>query len=60
MPSYPTLAVGIKLLSDNMQSSGQWPALFAAMLVTTVPIGVLYIFANRQFYNMRIETGIKG
>ncbi len=60
MPSHPTLSVGLKLLSDNMQSSGQWPALFAAMLVATVPIGVLYILANRKFYNMRLETGIKG
>lgn len=60
MPSHPTLSVGLKLLSDNMQSSGQWPALFAAMLIATVPVGILYIIANRQFYNMRVETGIKG
>ena len=60
LPKHPTLAVGLKLLTDNMQSSGEWPALFAAMLVCTVPIGVLYILANKKFYNMRVETGIKG
>ena len=60
LPSWPTLAVGMKLLSDNMQSSGDWPAMFAAMLVTTVPIGILYICANKKFFNMRVETGIKG
>ncbi|MBP5467509.1 MAG: carbohydrate ABC transporter permease [Clostridia bacterium] len=60
MPSHPTLAVGMKLLSDNMQSSGDWTAMFAAMLITTVPIGILYVWANRQFFKMRVETGIKG
>ncbi len=60
LPSHPTLAVGTKLLSDSMESSSEWPALFAALLVTTVPIGALYIWANKMFFNMRVATGIKG
>ena len=43
-----------------MESSSEWPALFAALLVTTVPIGALYIWANKMFFNMRVATGIKG
>jgi raffinose/stachyose/melibiose transport system permease protein len=60
MPNNPTLAFGIKLISDNMQSEGNWPASFAAMLISTVPVGIFYLFANSKLYKSKIDTGIKG
>ena len=60
MNRHPTLTLGLKMLSDKMQSSGDYPAVFAAMLVTVIPVGVFYVFSNSKLYNAKIDTGIKG
>lgn len=60
LPSHPNLGVGLKLFTDNMESQNKWPQLFAAMLITTVPVALFTMFLNYKILDMRIETGIKG
>lgn len=60
MKDKPTITVGIKVLNDYLQARSQWPISFAAMLVSALPMGILYIFANKFLYGISIDTGIKG
>lgn len=60
LKEHPTLAVGVKLLSDNMQSSGQWPSAFAALLLTCIPSLVFYCVTNTKLFSLELDTGLKG
>lgn len=60
LKAHPTLAVGVKLLSDNMQSSGQWPAAFAALLLTCIPSLFFYSVTNSKMFSLELDTGLKG
>lgn len=60
MKGKPTITVGIKSLSDYLQARNEWPMSFAAMLISAVPMGIVYIVSNKFLYGISIDTGIKG
>jgi multiple sugar transport system permease protein len=55
-----TLAVGIGSLNANESFGASWELVFTAGTVMTLPILVLYIFAQRYFVKGIAMTGLKG
>ena len=61
-PSYPTLALAIKRLSDEFMygSKPDFPKLFASMLVSLVPVITLFLCFQKTIMNDFAIGGIKG
>ena len=55
--NYPTLAVGISLLSKD---SGKDAELFAAMIISMVPVLIFYAVFQKQLMRNTIGGGLKG
>ena len=65
LPSHPTLATGIQRLSaqisgGNAQYVNDYPKLFAAMLVTILPVMILFIAFQKRIMRFSLGGGIKG
>ena len=62
--SHETIAAGIKKISDNVASGGMYvldyPKLFAAILLTTLPIIILFICSQKFIIKINMGGGIKG
>ncbi len=62
-PSHQTLATGLKNLSDNI-SKGEYmldyPRLFAAMVITIIPVFVIYALFQKPITKIDMSGGIKG
>ena len=60
LPSHPTVASGIYTLTNTFQRDANWPALFAALILSFVPVLILFaIFSDRIMKNFSIG-GLKG
>ena len=61
-PSYPTLSLAIKRLSDEFLygSKPDFPKLFASMLVSLVPVITLFLCFQKTIMNDFAIGGIKG
>lgn len=61
--SHETIAIGIKRISDGVSSagklSGQYPKLFAAIIITTLPMVVLFLVFQEKIMNFSMGGGIK-
>ena len=57
---YPTLAVGMRNLTDSLQKRGAYSEMFAAMLVSLIPILVLFISFQKTIMENTIAGGLKG
>ena len=63
LKSKPTLAVGIQRLSDDITygaNASDYPALFAAMIISTVPIVVLFSVFQKTIIECSVAGGLKG
>ena len=56
--NHPTLAVGLAKLS-NEAVFGQYPTLFAAMVVSIVPVLIFYAVFQKQLLSNTIDGGLK-
>ncbi|MBE5737720.1 MAG: carbohydrate ABC transporter permease [Clostridiales bacterium] len=60
-PSFPTVAVGTKQLLDNIGSAeGSYPKVFALMLISLVPVMVLFVSFQDTIMNNFTLGGLKG
>ncbi|MDR1094690.1 MAG: carbohydrate ABC transporter permease [Clostridiales bacterium] len=60
-PSHVTVAVGIKSLSDNIVSYGaDYPRFFAATILTTLPVVVVYAAFQKTIIKNTMAGGLKG
>lgn len=60
MPSYPTLASGMYLVKNTLLRTGKAPLYFAGIIVSMIPVLVLFLcFSDKIMENMSIG-GIKG
>lgn len=64
LPSHQTLAVGIKQIGDliasgSMNYGGDWPKLFATMILSILPILILFVVFQKQIMHMTTGGGIK-
>lgn len=60
MPSYPTLASGMYLVKNTLIRTGKAPLYFAGILVSMIPVLIIFvIFSDKIMENMSIG-GLKG
>lgn len=62
-PSHQTIATGLKFLSDNItvgEYVNDYPKLFAAIFITTLPILILFISCQKQIISLNMGGGLKG
>ncbi|GHU99865.1 sugar ABC transporter permease [Clostridia bacterium] len=60
-PSHPTVAVGIKTLSDNIVNYGaDYPRFFAATIITTLPVVIVYAAFQKTIITNTMAGGLKG
>ncbi len=61
LPSYPTLSTALYLYKDNMFQLGlSTPTYFAGMLISIIPVVVLFLIFNKQIMNNISIGGMKG
>lgn len=61
LPSYPTLSTALYLYKDNMFQLGlSTPTYFAGMLISIIPVAVLFMIFNKQIMNNISIGGMKG
>jgi raffinose/stachyose/melibiose transport system permease protein/N-acetylglucosamine transport system permease protein len=63
LKNFPTLAVGIQLLSEEITigaNASDYPALFAAMVISTVPIITLFAIFQKTIISNTVAGGLKG
>ncbi len=56
---HPTLAVGLTYIQTAATSNGNYPLLFAAMIVVIVPVLILFAFFQKQLLGSISEGGLK-
>lgn len=60
LPSVKTLSLGIQELAEEVASSGNYTTLYAAMVLTMLPILILFICMRKTIINNAVAGGIKG
>lgn len=65
LPSHQTLSVGINKISEQVmlgfsQFSGDYPKLFAAMLLSVVPVVLLFYLFQNKIMRFSMGGGLKG
>ena len=59
LPGHKTLSVGIKEISDAAELTGDYPAIFAIIVVTMIPILILFILFQKKIMRISLGGGIK-
>lgn len=60
LPSYPTLGVGVKEISDTIDLGGTYPELFATIILMLIPTLALYFIFQKKIMSVSLGGGIKG
>ena len=60
LPNYPTIAVGLKYLSDSMISKANYTMLFATIILTLLPIVLIFCFFSKTIMENTSVGGLKG
>lgn len=60
LPSMPTLAVGLDLLNTEMNYRSNYPVLFSLMIVSIIPVMLVYICFQDVIMKNTVAGGIKG
>jgi raffinose/stachyose/melibiose transport system permease protein/N-acetylglucosamine transport system permease protein len=61
MPEYPTLASGLYTYQTAIEREpGATPILYASLIITTIPVLVLFVIFRDKFMDVQISGGIKG
>ncbi len=61
LPSHPTLSTALYLYKDNMFQLGlSTPTYFAGLLISIIPVAVLFLIFNKQIMNNISIGGMKG
>ena len=56
----PTLAVGLQSMVNQMEYNANWPALFSLMLISMVPIIIIFTVFQKQIMANVTAGGLKG
>lgn len=57
---HPTVAVGMQSIVKKMSAQSDWPQLFAAMLISIVPVLVLFCLFQKKIMENTVAGGLKG
>ena len=60
LKSKPTLAVGLQSMVNQMEYNANWPALFTLMLISMLPIIIIFIAFQKQIMAIVTAGGLKG
>ena len=61
MPSHPTLSTGIYNLQKlSAYMDGGMTAFFAAIIISMIPILLIFTLTQRKIFSINVEGGIKG
>ncbi len=60
MNSTPTLAVGLQAIQVELQQNGRYPLVFAAMMISILPVLVLYACFQKKIIENTVAGGLKG
>lgn len=60
MKNYPTLAAGLYLFQIHMTRHKDYPVYFAALLISMIPILVVFVIFQNTLMNMSVGGGLKG
>lgn len=60
MNSHKTLAVGLQSIQTELQITGQYPLVFAAMIISIVPVLVLFACFQKKIMENTVAGGLKG
>ncbi len=60
MPSAKTVSTGIQNMSFNATSTGAYTELFAAMIVSLIPVVTVFILTQKVLMNNTMAGGLKG
>ncbi len=56
----PTLAVGLQSMVSQMEYKANWPALFMLMIISMIPIMILFVCFQKQIMANVTTGGLKG
>ena len=60
LQSYPTISLGLKNISDKVKVTGDYPKMFATILITSVPIVTLFLVFQDKIMQITLGGGLKG
>ena len=60
LPSYPTLASGFYEYQQRMGGNANYPVLFAGLLMSAIPIIILYVTFQDKLMSLDMSGGLKG
>lgn len=60
MNSTPTLAVGLQIIQEEFTSGGEYPLVFAAMIISILPVLILYACFQKKIIENTVAGGLKG
>ncbi len=60
IPDKKTLAVGLQDLVNIMKYRAEWPTLFAAMIITVIPVLIVFILFQKVIMENTVAGGLKG
>lgn len=60
LPSYPTLASGLYQFQFVPEIRSNYPVYYAVIIITTIPVIVLYACFQEQIMNSTVAGGLKG
>lgn len=60
LESHQTLAVGLQSIQAELQQNGQYPLVFAAMMISIMPVLLLYGIFQKKIIENTVAGGLKG
>ncbi len=60
LPDMPTIAVGLRLLADQMQQEGNYVLLFSTITLAIIPIILMFCFFSKTIMENTSVGGLKG
>lgn len=60
LPDQPTIAVGLKNMTDKMQTEGNYTMLFATIILTLLPIIIVFMLFSKTIMENTSVGGLKG
>ena len=61
LPTQPTLSTGLyNLRAISSYKEGGMPAYFAAIVISIIPILIIFVLTQRKLFKINVEGGVKG
>ena len=58
--NHQTLAVGVYMIQSSLKNGGDYPALFSIMIISILPIIIVFSIFQKQIMENTVAGGIKG